>query len=70
MFPNRQIALGGLLETTHRGRPPKYLHVKIPTKGVDQIPCLLQQGEVVIPKRYVPRVAKMLKKANIHLPRM
>jgi len=70
MFPNTQIAKGGLLETTHLGRPKKYLHVKIPTKGVDQIPCLLQQGEVVIPKKHVPKVAKLLKKAKIHLPNM
>jgi hypothetical protein len=59
---------GGLLETTHRGRPPRFTTIKIPTSGVDQIPALLQQGELVVPKKHVSKVVKFLRKNKINLP--
>lgn len=59
---------GGLLETTHLGRPPKYVHLTMKTSGVDQIPCMLQQGELVVPKKHVDKVVAFLKTKNIRLP--
>lgn len=58
---------GGLVKTTHLGRPPNVVYMKIKTCGVDQVPTLLQQGEIVIPKKYTDKVAKYLKKEKIHL---
>lgn len=69
MYPNRDLATkGGFIETTHIGRPRKYVHLKVRTAGVDQIPTLLQQGELVIPKKYTPKVIAFLKSKKIHLP--
>jgi len=69
MYPNLDLARkGGMLETTHLGRPPKYVHMRVPTSGVDQIPCLLQQGELVVPKKHVKKVVKFLRKEKINLP--
>jgi hypothetical protein len=69
MYPNRDLATkGGFIETTHIGRPPKYVHLKVRTAGVDQIPTLLQQGELVIPKKHTPKVIAFLKSKKIHLP--
>jgi len=58
---------------THHGRPPKF--VQTPwgiekTAGPDQVPALLQGGELVIPKKYTKRVETFLKKENIILPGM
>ena len=61
---------GGLLETTHLGHPPKVVILKMKTHGVDQIPALLQQGELVIPKKRVKLVEGFLIKNHIHLPHM
>jgi hypothetical protein len=63
------LTSGGKLES-YLGRPPKEIYVKMKTAKVDQIPALLQGGEIVVPKKYANRVSKMLKKANIHLPNM
>ena len=60
---------GGMIDA-NKGRPPKEILVKMETKGVDNIPALLQGGEIVIPKKYAQRVGKMLKKENINLPNM
>jgi hypothetical protein len=60
---------GGYIEA-NRGRPPKEILVKMNTQGVDNIPCLLQGGELVINKKNVPLVTKFLKEKNIHLPNM
>ena len=57
---------GGLVPTVHVGRPPKYVAVR--TAGVDQVPALLQQGELVVPKRHTPLVIRYLKSKNINLP--
>ena len=64
------MAGGGMVPTSHIGRPPKYINVKLMTKGVDQIPALLQQGELVIPKIHTPMVSAFLKSKNIKLPNM
>jgi hypothetical protein len=61
---------GGKVPTTHIGRPPKFMTVKIMTKGVDQVPALLQQGELVIPKHHTPMVEEFLRQHNIYLPNM
>lgn len=61
---------GGLVPTTHTGRPPKYIHAKIPTAGVDMVPALLQQGELIVPKKHTPKVEKFLKSKGIKLPGM
>lgn len=69
MYPNMDLATkGGFIETTHLGRPKKYVHLKVRTGGVDQIPTLLQQGELVIPKKHVKKVITFLKGKKIHLP--
>jgi hypothetical protein len=60
---------GGKLNAT-RGRPPSEILVKMKTKGVDNIPALLQGGEIVIPKKFASKVSKMLKKEHIKLPNM
>jgi hypothetical protein len=57
---------GGLVQTTHKGRPNRYVAVR--TAGVDQVPALLQQGELVIPKKYTPFVIRYLKSKHINLP--
>jgi hypothetical protein len=64
------MAGGGMVPTTHIGRPPKFINVRLMTKGVDQVPALLQQGELVIPKRHTPMVTAFLKSKNIKLPNM
>ena len=61
------MARGGMVPA-HPGRPPKTVLAEIPTKGVDQVPALLQGGEIVIPKALAPRVNKMLKAKGIKLP--
>jgi len=38
------------------------------TCGVDNVPALLQGGEIVIPKKYAPKVGHFLKQEGIHLP--
>lgn len=53
-----------------KGRPPKEIVAVMKTSGVDNIPALLQGGEIVIPKKHAPKVAKMLKKEGIKLPGM
>lgn len=53
-----------------KGRPPKEIVAVMKTSGVDNIPALLQGGEIVIPKKHAPKVAKMLKKEGIRLPGM
>lgn len=69
MFPNRDLySKGGFIETVHIGRPPKFVNLRMKTKGVDQIPALLQQGELVIPKKHTPMVIKYLKSKKIRLP--
>jgi hypothetical protein len=69
MFPNRDLYnKGGFIETTHIGRPKKYVHLRVKTQGVDQVPALLQQGELVIPKKHTPMVIKYLKTKKIRLP--
>jgi len=60
---------GGHVPAT-RGRPPKNELVIMPTKGVDNVPAMLQGGEIVIPKKYAPRVGRILKQEGIHLPNM
>ena len=60
---------GGYVPAT-RGRPPKNELVIMPTKGVDNVPAMLQGGEIVIPKKYAPRVGRILKQEGIHLPNM
>jgi len=59
---------GGGKVPAHPGRPPKTVLAEIPTKGVDQVPALLQGGEIVIPKKIAPKVNAMLKAKGIHLP--
>jgi len=61
---------GGKVPTTHIGRPPKFMTVRIMTKGVDQVPALLQQGELVIPKKHTPMVEAFLRHNKIYLPNM
>lgn len=69
MYPNNDLATkGGFIETTHLGRPPKYVHLRVRTAGADQIPTLLMQGELVIPKKHVPTVITFLKSKKIRLP--
>jgi len=60
---------GGSVPAT-KGRPPKNELVIMPTKGVDNVPAMLQGGEIVIPKKYAPRVGRILKQEGIHLPNM
>ena len=60
----------GAVLKANKGRPPKEIIVKMKTAGVDNIPALLQGGEIVIPKKYAPKVAKFLKKEKINLPNM
>ena len=60
---------GGVIPTI-KGRPPKEELVVMPTKGVDQVPAMLQCGEIVIPKKYAPRIATILQREGIHLPNM
>jgi len=60
--------MGGGMVPAHPGRPPKTVLAEIPTKGVDQVPALLQGGEIVIPKALAPGVNKMLKARGIKLP--
>lgn len=62
--------LGGLVEANQMGRPPKYSYMKVKNMGVDQVPTLLQHGEIVIPVKHVDKVAKFLKSQNINLPNM
>ena len=64
------MANGGMVPTTHIGRPPKYMIARIPTLGVDQVPALLQIGELVIPKKHTPKVEKFLKSKGIKLKGM
>jgi hypothetical protein len=59
---------GGLIETLHIGRPPRFTTMKIKTAGVDQIPVLLQQGELIVPKKHVVEVVKFLRHKKINLP--
>jgi hypothetical protein len=61
---------GGHVPTKHLGRPHKFVNVRLMTKGVDQVPALLQQGELVIPKKFTPMVEAFLKSKRIHLPHM
>ena len=69
MFPNRDLYnKGGFIETIHIGRPKKYVHLRVKTQGVDQVPALLQQGELVIPKKHTTMVIKYLKSKKIRLP--
>jgi hypothetical protein len=60
---------GGSVPAT-KGRPPKELLVKMKTNGVDNVPALLQGGEIVIPKKYAPKIGHFLKQEGIHLPNM
>jgi hypothetical protein len=62
--------LGGLVEANQMGRPPTYSYMKVKNMGVDQVPTLLQHGEIVIPVKHVDKVAKFLKSQNINLPNM
>lgn len=62
--------LGGLVEANQMGRPPTFSYMKVRNMGVDQVPTLLQHGEIVIPVKYVDKVAKYLKSKNINLPNM
>jgi hypothetical protein len=64
------MAGGGMVPTTHIGRPPRFINVRLMTQGVDQVPALLQIGELVIPKRHTPMVSAFLKTKNIKLPNM
>jgi hypothetical protein len=69
---NRPRETSGVVKT-HHGRPPKFIQTpwgKEETAGVDQIPALLQGGEIVIPKKYADRVETFLKKEDIILPGM
>lgn len=69
MYPNYDLYnKGGFIETTHIGRPKKYVHLTMKTEGVDQVAAILMQGELVVPKKHVKLVVKFLKKNNIHLP--
>ena len=67
-IPTNPYENGGLIETSHRGRPPTFTTMRIKTSGVDQIPALLQQGELVIPKKHVSKVIKFLRYKKINLP--
>lgn len=60
---------GGSVPAT-KGRPPKNEIVIMPTKGVDNVPAMLQGGEIVIPKKYAPKIGRILKQEGIHLPNM
>lgn len=60
---------GGNVPAT-MGRPPKNEIVIMPTKGVDNVPAMLQGGEIVIPKKYAPKIGCILKQEGIHLPNM
>lgn len=62
--------LGGLVEANQMGRPPTYSYMKVKNMGVDQVPTLLQHGEIVIPVKHVQKVADYLKSQNISLPNM
>jgi len=62
--------LGGLVEANQMGRPPRYSYMKVKNMGVDQVPTLLQHGEIVIPVKHVKKVAEFLKSQNINLPNM
>ena len=64
-----RLADGGAVPAT-KGRPPTNEIVVMPTKGVDSVPAMLQGGEIVIPKKYAPRVGMMLKRERIFLPGM
>jgi hypothetical protein len=69
LVKTKQMTDGGKVKGK-KGRPPKEILMKVETKGVDNVPALLQAGEVVIPKKYVKKVSKFLKKEKIHLPNM
>lgn len=62
--------LGGLVEANQMGRPPNFSYMKVKNMGVDQVPTLLQHGEIVIPVKHANKVAKYLKSQNINLPNM
>ena len=64
-----RLVEGGAVPAT-KGRPPTNELVVMPTKGVDNVPAMLQGGEIVIPKRYAPKVSMMLKRERIFLPGM
>jgi hypothetical protein len=68
MKRNNLYEKGGFIETTHLGRPPRFTTLRIPTDGVDQVPALLMQGELVIPKKHVSMVVHFLRHHNINLP--
>lgn len=69
VFQARRFARGGVVES-RRGRPPKFVTMRLPTAGVDRIPALLQGGELVIPKRLAPRVLSYLGTIDERLPRV
>lgn len=64
-----KLANGGKVQA-YKGRPPGEIVAVMKTAGVDNIPALLQGGELVIPKKDVPKVSKMLRKEKIVLPGM
>jgi hypothetical protein len=69
MRPQLNLTSGGKVDG-YKGRPPKDIYVKMQTAGVDNVPALLQAGEIVVPKKYAKKVSGLLKKSNIHLPNM
>ena len=52
---------------TRLGRPPRFVSLRIPTAGTDQVPALLSFGELVVPRKHTNIVVKYLQKQNIHL---
>ena len=62
--------LGGLVQANQLGRPNAFSYMKVKNMGVDQVPTLLQHGEIVIPVKYADKVAEYLKNENINLPNM
>jgi hypothetical protein len=67
--PTRSYVHGGIITSDTCGRPPNMTTFTVPTDGVDHVPILAQEGELMIPKRYVSTVQRFLHSKKIYLPK-
>lgn len=66
--PTRSFLHGGMITADTHGIPPKMATFRVPTDRIDNIPILAQEGELMIPKKFVPMVQHFLHSKKIFLP--
>jgi hypothetical protein len=67
--PTPSYAHGGIIHADSHGIPPKMTTFRVPVDRIDNVPILAQEGELMIPKKFVPMVQQYLHSKNIILPK-